>query len=60
MQKLTFEQWKKSVDAIIGSLCGLSADDIDDWCYRDDYDNGLTPKRSAQRAIRNAKENCGM
>jgi hypothetical protein len=58
--KKTFEQWKQQVDLEVRVRCGgLSADDLDDWRYTDDWREGLSPKRSAARAIKNAKEACG-
>lgn len=56
----SFEEWMRAVDAEIERRVHLSASDIDDWRYRDDYDEGLTPKRSAARAIANAKEAMGL
>lgn len=57
---MDYETWKRMVDAEIQKRCGLSADDLDDWRYRADYEEGVTPKRCAARAIRNAKDACGM
>ncbi len=57
---ISFEQWKRQVNVALILKCGLGCDDIDDWIYRDDYDNGVSPKRSAARAYRNAKANYGL
>ena len=56
----SFEQWKNEVNVWCEHLTGLSADDIDDWCYADDYNEGLAPKTSARRAIKNSMECCGL
>ena len=55
-----FENWKKRVSIELEIMCGMWADDIDDWCYADDYADGLSPKTSAKRALKNAKTNCGL
>jgi len=60
MARLSFEQWKKLVDENIVTRCGMTSDDLDDWCYVDDYEDGMSPSRSAARAIRNAKDACGL
>jgi len=56
MNKLTFEDWMKKVDKIIESRVGLSSDDLPDVCYRDWYDDGISPDRAANRAIKSAVE----
>jgi hypothetical protein len=56
MIKMTFDEWLKAVDTIITAKLGLSRDDLPDCCYRDWYDDGVTPKTAAFRAIRNASE----
>ena len=53
---VTFEAWKRAVDAEIQRRCGMSADDLPDWRYRDDFADKVTPARCAARAIKNAKE----
>lgn len=60
MAKRSFEDWKRNVDGLIQRMCGMSADDIDDWRYTDDWREGRTPMQSAKRAIKNAKEACGL
>lgn len=59
-QKQTFDAWKKAVDATIYQKTGMTGDDIDDWRYQDDYNDGMSATRSAARAISNAKKNSGM
>ncbi len=54
--KLTFEDWMKQIDAIISARTGLTHDDLPDVCYRDWYEDGMSPKRAASAAIANAKE----
>lgn len=50
----TFEQWKQEVNRAVENLCGMSADDLPDVCYRDWYDDDVQPGIAARRAIRNA------
>lgn len=55
--RMTFEEWMKRVDNHIGhTLPFMDSNDIPDWRYRDAYDEGMTPKRAAQNAIRQARE----
>lgn len=56
MSKLTFEEWMQKVNEDLVRLCSMGSDDLPDWRYRDDYDDGMTPLRSALRAIKYAQE----
>ena len=60
MREQSYASWKKEVDKEIQRRTGMSADDIDDWRYASDFDEGVSAKRSAARAIKNAKDACGM
>ncbi len=51
-QKTTFEEWLKQVDISLASRCGLSMADLPDCCYRDWYEDGVSPSRAAGRAMR--------
>ena len=53
---LTFEQWMAMVDKKVESIIGLSTSDLPDICYRDMYDDGMTPASVAREALRNANE----
>jgi hypothetical protein len=53
--KLTYKQWLDKVDDTMYRRIGLSVYDIDDYCYRDMYENGSTPAQAATAAIRYAK-----
>jgi hypothetical protein len=55
MTKRTFEQWMLLVDTLITERCGLSAYDLPDQCYRLWYDEGVSPKTAASRAMRYAE-----
>lgn len=52
--KLTFEEWMKEVDKHIGRACGMSHNDIDDFRYRDCYDDECRPGEVAEEALANA------
>ncbi len=56
MAKLSFDDWKKSVNNEIVRQMGMEADDLPDYTYRDCYDDGVSPKTAATRAIKNARE----
>jgi hypothetical protein len=54
--KLSFEVWMERVNFEIEKLCGMFAADLPDYDYRNEYDEGCSPKSTARRAVRNAKE----
>ena len=57
MNTKTFEQWMQLVDKIISDkLMGMTSEDLPDICYRDYYDDGMTPRQVAAMAIRSAME----
>ena len=60
MAKQAFEQWMAEVDKQIENLCGISANDIDDWCYWDAWDDGMMIDEAARQAVNNAADACGM
>jgi hypothetical protein len=51
-----FGEWMRRVDEIIYNRCYVGAEDLPDCTYRDWYDDGMTPKKAAGRAIKNARE----
>jgi hypothetical protein len=51
-----FGEWMRLVDAAVWSRAGCSILDLPDCPFRDWYDEGLTPRDAAQRAIRNAND----
>ena len=56
MTKLTFAEWMKEVDAEVWRKVGLSYEDLPDINYRDLYDDGVSPKTAARKAIRGSDE----
>jgi hypothetical protein len=55
MRKISFEEWMKQVDAHCQSLCGLSVHDLPDVCFADWYEDGVSAKAAAKKAIKHAK-----
>ena len=53
-RKIDFETWLKLVDVEVASRCGLSYMDLPDWRYADAYEDGMSAKTAARRAIRAA------
>jgi hypothetical protein len=57
---ITFAKWLEQVDSHVKRLCGMSYDDIDDYHYNLDYSQGVSPLVAAKRAIKSAKNACGL
>lgn len=52
---MEFYAWMKMVDErIAAELGGLDSGDIDDWNYRDAYNDGVDPTTAALEALENA------
>jgi hypothetical protein len=41
---MPFDQWMKSVDALLVERVGLDSGSIEDSLWFDDYDDGLSPQ----------------
>ena len=52
----SFEVWMKEADRLCGASTGMSLYDLPDCCYRDWYDDGMTPKQAVRMALRSANE----
>jgi hypothetical protein len=50
--KISFEAWLEQIDRILP----CHHDDLPDVCYRDWYDDGVSPSQAAKRALKNASE----
>lgn len=50
--KLSFDQWMKTVDALIAAKIGVGAGDLADMPYRDWFDSRMNPRSAAARAIK--------
>jgi hypothetical protein len=46
-----WERWMEAVDMEVQRLCGMSADDLADYAYRDAYDDGADPAEVAREAL---------
>ena len=53
---LSFETWMREVDVQCWRRGGCSTGDLPDVNYREWFDNGLSPKSAACRALKNAGE----
>lgn len=47
-----FDAWLAKVDAALVAKVGLGYRDIDDYCYRDAFEDGATPSQAARAALR--------
>jgi len=56
MNKSTFAEWMKKVDALVWTRAGCSVHDLPDCCFGDWFDDGLTPGSAANEAILCAQE----
>jgi len=54
--KASFDDWMRQVDKILDELCSMESADFQDYAYRNAYDDGMTPRRTAHAALQNAKE----
>ncbi len=42
----TFDQWIAEVDSLFRNQFWMSYVDFPDWCYYDDFVDGMTPKET--------------
>jgi hypothetical protein len=52
----SFEDYMRVVNVWLERRCGLSSDDLPDYCYYDAYDLGDPPERAAKKALKAAKD----
>lgn len=45
---MSFDQWLIEVDELLVTNTGLAHDDLDDYLWFDDYEDGLAPLESVQ------------
>lgn len=50
-----FALWMADVNDEVEKLLGLSVYDLPDCCYRDWFEDGMSPSAAARKAIRYAK-----
>ena len=54
--KKTFDEWMKLVDGAVVARAGLGVHDLPDCPFKDWFDDGMTPKGAATRALKNAND----
>ena len=54
MVSKSFHDWKRLVNAGVGSLVGMDCDDLPDVDYYGMYEEGKTAKEAARQAVREA------
>ena len=52
---MTFEMWRAEVDRIVTAELGLGLSDIEDYPYREWYENGKSAKGVARKVVKSAK-----
>jgi hypothetical protein len=52
---MKFETWMNKVDNILTRMIGLDSNDLPDQCYRDMFDDNMSPVQ----AVRQVQENEG-
>ena len=55
--RLSFEDWMREVERAVQQRVGLSVHDLADVPFMDWYEDGVSPRSAAARAIRSAGEN---
>lgn len=56
MARKSFDEWMRDVDAAVARKCGMSHHDLPDCPYRDWYDDGVSAKSAAAKAVRMARD----
>jgi hypothetical protein len=54
--KGTFKDWVSQVNRVLLANVGVTLDDLPDCCYRDWYDDGVSPVRAARMALTESEE----
>lgn len=54
LRQAGFKAWMLAVDAAVEARVGLSVHDLEDVAFRDWFDDGVSAKSAAARAIRNS------
>jgi hypothetical protein len=49
-----FESWMEEVDRVVETRVGLSVHDLEDVAFSDWFEDGVSAKSAASRAIRNS------
>lgn len=51
-ESTAFDKWMQDVDRAVYRIAGLSAYDLADFDFADDYADGMTPDQAARRALK--------
>jgi len=51
-----FKIWMQQVDAHLEKMCGMTSDDMPDYCYPDAFNQGRTSLATARAAYRRAHQ----
>lgn len=51
MAKLSFGQWMQKVNSALVKKCGMDSRDLQDFAYRDAYDNGESPSLVVKQVL---------
>jgi len=52
--KRSFKDFKSAINTILEEEVGLSCNDLPDYCYRDNYDNGITVEQTVSDSLDSA------
>lgn len=50
---MTFHEWMRQIDVILFSRFEVTSADLADACYRDMFEDELTPQEAAEEALAN-------
>ena len=50
-----FAAWLRDVDNHVANMCGLGMNDLPDVCYADWFEDGMSPRAAARKAVRSAE-----
>lgn len=56
VKKKSFDAWMKEVDLNIEKKCGMASLDLPDQPYRSWYEDGMSAKSAAAKAVKYANE----
>ena len=48
---MIFKAWLRQVDEFVNERIGCSLHDLEDYCWRDLYDDGYAPEEAADEAL---------
>lgn len=52
MAEKSFAEWMRAVDAALVAKCGMDSRDLADCSYFDWYEDGMSAKAAANKAVR--------